>query len=291
MNSCTSCPNGEPHSVMVLRETGDCVCIKCGEVLFDHIISLEWSLARRSNNDSKADKNISSEIVSDEDRILGETYNPRIGDPVDFRLKRAHRICQKKPWKESKVLIGINKIRSFVELFNLSRNVRKNAIDAFHHVIKKNEMRAHKINLIALVLVDYWAKQDNNPLQMDQIHSAMSYSQHIFMRYKHLVYRLLHYSPAAESPTQFVARICDSLHLDYEVLCCAKNILKFVCSRENVSGCDPKGLAAGAVYFACSIKGQRRSQVDVAKAARISDITLRSRLKLIQYYSSYFQNL
>jgi transcription initiation factor TFIIB len=178
----------------------------------------------------------------------------------------------------------------FVEKFKLSRNVRKNAIFSFRKVIPKNELRARKIQLIALVLVDYWAKQDNNPIQMDVIQKEFSYSQHIFMDYKQLIYRLLHFTLCPVNPGQYVIKICESLQVNYEVLSCGKKIVDFVASRENLSGCDPKGFAAGSIYFACCIKGQRRSQMDVSTAAGVSDITLRSRLKIIQKYTRHFSS-
>ena len=61
-------------------------------------------------------------------------------------------------------------------------------------------------------------------------------------------------------------------------------------SRKNglrAMGKDPKGLAAAALYMSCKIEGEKRTQAQIAEIARITEVTLRTRVKQIKQYLKY----
>jgi transcription initiation factor TFIIB len=49
-------------------------------------------------------------------------------------------------------------------------------------------------------------------------------------------------------------------------------------------GKDPKGLAAAAIYMACKDLNEKRTQAQIADVARITEVTLRTRVKQIRSY-------
>ena len=49
-------------------------------------------------------------------------------------------------------------------------------------------------------------------------------------------------------------------------------------------GKDPKGLAAAALYMASKAANEKRTQADIANVARITEVTLRTRVKQIKSY-------
>ncbi|MEM4391700.1 MAG: transcription initiation factor IIB, partial [Candidatus Nitrosotenuis sp.] len=51
-------------------------------------------------------------------------------------------------------------------------------------------------------------------------------------------------------------------------------------SRIEVSaGKDPMGLAAAALYLACVMLGENKTQKDIAQAAGVTEVTIRNRYK------------
>ena len=50
----------------------------------------------------------------------------------------------------------------------------------------------------------------------------------------------------------------------------------------NRVGKDPKGLAASVIYMAAKINNERKTQEEVADIAKITEVTLRSRIKDIK---------
>ncbi len=49
-------------------------------------------------------------------------------------------------------------------------------------------------------------------------------------------------------------------------------------------GKDPKGLAAAAIYMACKNGNEKRTQAQIADVARITEVTLRTRVKQIRSF-------
>jgi transcription initiation factor TFIIB len=49
-------------------------------------------------------------------------------------------------------------------------------------------------------------------------------------------------------------------------------------------GKDPKGLAAAAIYMACKTADEKRTQAEIADIARITEVTLRTRVKQIKSF-------
>ncbi|MBY8982889.1 MAG: transcription initiation factor IIB family protein, partial [Candidatus Lokiarchaeota archaeon] len=58
-------------------------------------------------------------------------------------------------------------------------------------------------------------------------------------------------------------------------------ILKTFTSNYSISGKDPKGLCAGALYFICKSYNKKISQKEIANLIGVTEVTLRSRYKEI----------
>ena len=64
----------------------------------------------------------------------------------------------------------------------------------------------------------------------------------------------------------------------------AREIL-FKASQLRISaGKDPMGLAASALYVACTLEGEDITQKDVAEAAGVTEVTIRNRYKSLRSF-------
>jgi transcription initiation factor TFIIB len=57
------------------------------------------------------------------------------------------------------------------------------------------------------------------------------------------------------------------------------DILKEAHKRGVVAGKDPMGLAAAALYVACVLEGEKKTQKEIAEVANVTEVTVRNRYK------------
>ena len=59
----------------------------------------------------------------------------------------------------------------------------------------------------------------------------------------------------------------------------AREILRMAQEARISAGKDPMGLAASALYVACTLEGEEKTQKDIAEAAGVTEVTIRNRYK------------
>jgi len=91
----------------------------------------------------------------------------------------------------------------------------------------------------------------------------------------------LNYKPI--SPEQLIFKFSNELGLPLEI---QKNALQLFSNsvKKEISqiGKDPKGLAASAIYLAARKTKDRKTQTEIAEIAKITEVTLRTRIKEIK---------
>ncbi len=80
-------------------------------------------------------------------------------------------------------------------------------------------------------------------------------------------------------PTRCIARIASTAGLSERTRRRAFKILKMAEDTRTSAGKDPMGLAAAALYVACVLEGENKTQKDVAEAAGVTEVTIRNRYK------------
>jgi transcription initiation factor TFIIB len=96
-------------------------------------------------------------------------------------------------------------------------------------------------------------------------------------------YRLLHREmdskmPVAD-PARCVSAIASRAAISEMTQRRAREILTIAREARLSAGKDPMGLAASALYVACTLAGEEKTQKDVAEAAGVTEVTIRNRHK------------
>jgi transcription initiation factor TFIIB len=78
---------------------------------------------------------------------------------------------------------------------------------------------------------------------------------------------------------KFIPGIAAKLGLKRQTEQQAVEILREARAKNQLSGKDPRGLAAASLYLACLCNHDKRTQKDVAEAAGTTEVTLRNRVK------------
>jgi transcription initiation factor TFIIB len=85
-----------------------------------------------------------------------------------------------------------------------------------------------------------------------------------------------------DDPMKFIPGIASKLELDPKTEMYAIDLLREAKKRRGLTGKDPRGLAAAALYKASIETNDKRIQKDIAEAAGTTEVTLRNRLRGIE---------
>jgi transcription initiation factor TFIIB len=100
--------------------------------------------------------------------------------------------------------------------------------------------------------------------------------------YRQLLLELDLMIPLVE-PMKCITRIANKAKVSEKTKHHAINIMNTVIENELSAGKDPMGLAATVIYASCIKTGEIKTQKQLADAADISDMTLRTRLKDLKH--------
>ena len=79
-----------------------------------------------------------------------------------------------------------------------------------------------------------------------------------------------------------IARVANKANVSERTKYHAIDIMNEVIRARKSAGKDPMGLAATVLYASCIRTGEQKSQIDLAKAADVTEVTIRNRLKDLQ---------
>jgi len=87
-------------------------------------------------------------------------------------------------------------------------------------------------------------------------------------------------------PKRYCDKFNDELNLSMQ---CRNHAVKIIDEAVkngfNTDGKDPKGIAAAALYIASKISNENRTQKEISKLAKVTEVTLRMRVKDLTRYS------
>jgi transcription initiation factor TFIIB len=82
-----------------------------------------------------------------------------------------------------------------------------------------------------------------------------------------------------EDPIRCVSKISSKADISMKTQRGAIKILKEAQRIGIAAGKDPMGLAAAALYVACVLEGEKKTQKDIAEVANVTEVTVRNRYK------------
>ena len=251
---------GVQHDVFHDIERGQILCRKCGLVFETSVIMPQWSTPRIYDQEGS---NIRRNNLNSENQAL----------------KRALKYNKNKEWKERKRKIGNWELRRLTSINHYGKNVLKFALYLFEKAILLEDFKFKYVTLISCVCFYYSARFYCFSASIREICQDNAYSVKLFNNYYYILIQKLKLRGMNMNLVDNIPKICSDLKLEEEAIQKAKQIRKKFIEKNNVSGLNNCGIDAAAIYLACRILHKNLSQKVISKAANVSDITLRSRLR------------
>jgi transcription initiation factor TFIIB len=80
-------------------------------------------------------------------------------------------------------------------------------------------------------------------------------------------------------PIRCIPKIASKGNINEQIQQKAIEVLKAAGKVGAIAGKDPMGLAAAAIYIACVMSGEKKTQKELADVAGVTEVTVRNRYK------------
>jgi transcription initiation factor TFIIB len=274
-------------------QRGELICTGCGMVLSESMIDPRAGV-RAFTPEEKAQRNTNglplSQMLPDfglstkvSTRVNGTALSPEGAG----RLERIMRWNSRSTWRRRNFTIAFTEIRRMAEKLSIPGHIRETAAIYYRKAYKHDLLRGHSIKAMVAACVFGAAKTCGFPLTLDSVLKSSTEEERVIKRCYVLLVKTLDLKPKRQNLASIVPRFANALGLTAPVEQRAIEILGITSQKLQLSGKDPKGYVAAAIYLAAKQLGETRSQQAVASALGITEVTLRSRQREIAKVISF----
>ncbi len=187
---------------------------------------------------------------------------------------------------ERNLWFAVPRLNQMKSQLNIPNYIANEAFKIYVSAAKLKLTHGRTIEGIISAALYYALKLNGVPRSIDEILSVSHISKKRFMKCYKAIYDYIVPQMKLKifnfTPQQYIDRFYEELKLS---MSCRKMTMKIIgeCKRKglNMSGKDPKGIAAASLYYCSKLNKEFRTQKQICEVANVSEITLRSRLKEI----------
>ena len=272
------CPECGGSTINVL-ERGETVCQQCGLVVGERNLDINHSGIRAY---SKHEKDRKERTGSPMSILMPDIGLSTVIDRTKIKnpdLRRAAKWNTHLSWEKRNMLMAITELKRIGGNLNFPERVKKSAVRLYKEVFKRQLLRGRSINGMVAACAYYACKDEKVPITLQEILAEASINDNIVKKCYKILVRELNLKISHIDPITLIPRYCADLNLGIEVEKEAMRVLQNFIKTTSISGKDPKGLCAGAIYLIAKLRNVKVSQKDISRVISVTEVTLRSRYK------------
>jgi transcription initiation factor TFIIB len=289
-NSGRECSRCGSTEIIVDTKAGEEVCSSCGLVVSDEIVDTgpEWRAFTSAEKESRARTGMGmSYTLYDKGMSTGFNGNRDArGNRLDFetrnkmtRLKRYDNRSKLDDTWGRNLSIAMAELDRLSATLHIPQQVKEQAALIYRRALKKDLIRGRSIDAFVAASLYAACRQNKVPRPLKNVSKASTREHSEVSRSYRLLLRELNLKMPVDDPMKFVSGIASKLKIRRDTERYAVDLLLKAQERQGLSGKDPRGIAAAALYMACKDNNDKKIQKDVAQAAGTTEVTLRNRLR------------
>lgn len=284
------CPECGGRDLSRDYKRAEVVCSGCGLVVDEDIVDQgpEWrafdyaQMQARSRTGAPMtylihDKGLSTTIDWRDKDIHGNNITNHRAQL--YRLRKWQKRIRVSNSVERNLSVALMELERFSSRLALPRNVRETAAVVYRRAVEKGLVRGRGIERVLAASLYTACRQCSVPRTLDEISEASGVGRKDIGKTYRFISRHLGINLDPTTPIDYVPRFGSELGLSGEVQSKAIEILKAAIAIELTSGRGPVGACAAAIYIACVLLGEKRTQREIAEAAAVTEVTIRNRYK------------
>lgn len=287
----TVCPECGTKKLIRNYARAEITCGKCGLVLEENIIDQgqEWRAFDSDQRDkrvrtgapikyTKPNKGLATEIDQYNKDIRGVKISAQSRARM-FRLRKWHKRTSISSSMERNLAIALLELDRMASCLGLPSNIREASALLYRKAVEKGLIRGRLIESVVAAVLYAVCRQYSIPRTLDEIAEISSINKKEIGRTYRFLKRDLGITMPLTNPVHYIPRFASELGLSGQVQEKAREILETAITQGLISGRGPTGVAAAAVYIAGVLKGERKTQKEVADVAGVTEVTIRNRYR------------
>ncbi len=274
-NVCPECGG----SIKFIKEKGENVCSQCGLIINERQVDYSHSGKRAYTHQERNSREQTGAPISILLPDMGLSTVIDMQKITNPDLKRAAKWNTRITWQKRNLLIATTELKRIGSNLTLPIHVKEEGMRLYIEAFKRKLLRGRSINAMVAACLYVACRQKGIPRTLQEILEEASVSPKDVRRSVSILMKEFKLKTQATDPVALLPRYVTDLGLDSEIVALTSKILTAFVSNFPISGIDPKGLCAGAIYIACKLRNIVLTQLEIANSVGITEVTLRSRYK------------
>lgn len=283
------CPECQEGRLVMDAARAEVTCDRCGLVVEESLIDAgpDW---RSFADDHRSSQERAAPLSSlQHDYGFGtvmwgstDAHGRSVASSNMPQLKRMQKWDRRSKFRrgtERNLATALTEIRRMAGVLDVPRSVQEVAGKYYRTAAEKNLIRGRSIDSVAAACLYAALRVSGIPRSLEEIAGVSKVDRREIGRVYKVVSHALGLTLAPVTPQSYIPRFASRLRINPETEALALGFVKQAVLEEVVSGKDPKSVAAAALYVACILKGEARTQKDVSEATGVTEVTIRNRYK------------
>ncbi|UCH02117.1 MAG: transcription initiation factor IIB [Candidatus Bathyarchaeota archaeon] len=284
------CPDCSGTTFIEDHDIGEVICNTCGLVVDEKNINegAEWRAYTLEERARKARTGSPASLIKF-DKGLSTTFQPyKDGYGKPLSMKDRLRMMRLQKWQirtrvhssaHRNLSQAMNKLTLLSDKLHIPKDVEENAAHIYRKAFDKGLVRGRSIESAVAASLYAACRLTRTTRSLTEIVNASSRSRKEISRHYRMLQRELDLKIPIDDPFKYVSKIGSKIGINQQVQQTAVKLLHKAKQKKTLSGKDPIGLAAAAIYIACKLNIIRKTQKEIAIAANITEVTIRNRYK------------
>jgi len=281
------CPECGSKDLIHNKDRGEMICRECGLVIEEKLVDFGQEWREFDSDTSAAKRRVGAPSTQTQfDQGLGT----EVGQYADvYRLsskKDQNKFFRLRKWQsrvstaiERNLKVALAELKRVGSFLKLQKSVEEEAARIYRLAVQKGLVRGRSMESVVAGALYAACRRHEVPRTLDEMSEASGIEKKEIGRTYRFITRELQIMIIPSDPADYLPRFASALNLSPETQSRAVEILDSARERELTSGRGPTGIAAAALYVASLIKGERRTQREVADVAGVTEVTIRNRYK------------
>jgi transcription initiation factor TFIIB len=285
------CPKCGKGPMILDTSSGELFCSNCGFVVKEKIeeVGPEWRAFSKEEKEDRSRTGIPSSLAM-HDMGLATVIGSKDIDASGKSLSASMRatIERLRTWDSRSQVhepVDRNLRQAFSELdrladkLNVGDAVIERSAYIYRKALERGLVRGRSISALIAAALYAACRDTETPRTLKDVSAVSNIRKKDIARCYRLLLREMEMKMPVLDPVKCVSRIASKAKLSEKTKRRALEILKKAEESKISAGKDPMGLAAAALYVACVLEGENKTQKDIAEAAGVTEVTIRNRYK------------